>query len=331
MIAMIGIDTSKKKLDYSLVRHGELVPDFQKTVPNDPIGHAQILRDTPPDIAWVIEPTGRYSLNVVTFAKAAGKTVLLAPPRNAKAYLNSLQSRAKTDKIDSKGLAMFGLSRPLEKYEPKEEPVDKADQLLSARKCLSGTVSRLTLQQQQLPHARAIIQTTISTVKLQMKELDKQIDKLVADTPKLEAATRIKAVPGIGKVTAAAVASRLAGKSFSHPDKFIAYIGLDLRVRDSGQLKGRRRITHEGDAELRRLFFLCAQSTLRCKESPFKAQYERERAKGLSSTAATCAVARKMARLCWSLHRHGTKYDPARVGKQKMTPPLEEKTNQTSL
>ncbi len=46
------------------------------------------------------------------------------------------------------------------------------------------------------------------------------------------------------------------------------------------------------------------------------AEYARERAKGLSSTAALCAVARKIARLCWSLHKHGTRYDVSRVGVQ---------------
>jgi transposase len=184
------------------------------------------------------------------------------------------------------------------------------------------------LQQQQLPLARETLQATIRDVKLQMKDLDKRIAVLTKNSPKLESAARLAAVPGIGKVTAAAVASRLSGKSFSHPDKFVAYIGLDLRVVDSGNHKGRRRISHEGDAELRRLLYVCAQATLRSKQSPFKEQYERERNKGLSSTASLCAVARKMARLCWSLHKHGTTYDPARVGVQQQSDTPVERTRQ---
>jgi transposase len=316
MTAMIGIDTSKNKLDYALVHRDTLAPEWQRTIANQPAGFAQLLRDTPPETPWVIEPTGRYSLSVVQFAREAGQKVFLAPPNKAKAFLLSLQSRAKTDKIDCKGLAMFGLSRPLFEYTLKEPVVDQADQLLSARKCLSGAISRLNLQQQQLPLAREALQATMRGVKLQMKELDKRIAVLTKNSPKLASAARLEAVPGIGKVTAAAVASRLSGKCFSHPDKFVAYIGLDTRVTDSGKHKGRRRISHEGDAELRRLLYVCAQATLRSKESPFKEQYERERKKGLSSTAALCAVARKMARLCWSMHKHGTTYDPARVGVQ---------------
>src|SRR5580692_5895993 len=188
MTAMIGIDTSKYKLDYSLVHRDTFIAEWQRTAANQPSGFEQLLRDTPPETSWVIEPTGRYSLGVVQFAREAGQKVFLAPPNKAKAYLKSLQSRAKTDKIDCKGLAMFGLSRPLLEYTLKEPIVDRVDQLLSARKCLSGAVSRLTLQQQQLPLAKETLQATVRGVKLQMKELDKRIAALTKDNPKLAAA-----------------------------------------------------------------------------------------------------------------------------------------------
>ena len=75
-------------------------------------------------------------------------------------------------------------------------------------------------------------------------------------------------------------------------------------------------MTKQGDAELRRLLYLCAKSSLRAKGSPFKDQYEREKAKGLSNKAALCAVARKMAKVCWSIVQHSTEYDPDRVYQQ---------------
>ena len=53
-------------------------------------------------------------------------------------------------------------------------------------------------------------------------------------------------------------------------------------------------------------------------ENPFKQQYEREKAKGLTM-GALCVVARKLARTCWSLERHGTRYEGARVNRQSAT------------
>ena len=79
----------------------------------------------------------------------------------------------------------------------------------------------------------------------------------------------------------------------------MAYICLDVGAIQSGKRKGERgltghmpHMTKQGDAELRRLLYLCAKSSLRAKNSPFKDHYEREKAKRLSNKAAPCAVAR---------------------------------------
>jgi transposase len=310
---MLGIDTSKKSLQCALRDPKNDCVLWNKDFRNSSTGIALLLKQTPPDTPWVIEPTGRYSLSVVRQAQAAGRTVLLAPPRQAKLYLQSLQSRAKTDKLDARGLAQFALSRKLGPYPVKEEALDMVDQLLSARKGISNSISRLQLQANELPFAKEVLQEAISSLEAQLKSLDKKIAAQTSKEPKLAIAKKFRKVPGIGAVTAAAVASRLAAKSFAHPDQFVAYIGLDIDIRESGNRKGQRGLTHQGDAELRRLLFCCAKSSLRAKNSPFKAQYEREKAKGLPKTAALCAVARKMAKLCWSMHKHNADYDPDRV------------------
>src|SRR5439155_13280597 len=99
-------------------------------------------------------------------------------------------------------------------------------------------------------------------------------------------------------------------------DRFVAYIGLDVGTRQSGKRVGSTGLTKQGDAELRRLLFVCAKASLTAAKAgpnPFRDQYERERKKGLSGTAALCAVARKMACVCWSMHKHDSDYDPTRV------------------
>lgn len=137
----------------------------------------------------------------------------------------------------------------------------------------------------------------------------RSIAALAKADPQFAVVRLLDTVPGIGPVTASAVGSRLVGKDFARSARFVAYIGLDIVVRQSGQREGKMGLSHQGDAELRRLLYLCAQANLRAKASPFKAQYERERAKGLTSTQALCAVARKLAEVCWSLHRHGGPFD----------------------
>ena len=72
----------------------------------------------------MLEPTGRYSTPVAALARQADRNVLLAPPRQAKSFLRSIQCRAKTDKLDSEGLALFALSQTLAHY-PLKTPIQE--------------------------------------------------------------------------------------------------------------------------------------------------------------------------------------------------------------
>jgi transposase len=314
---MLGIDVSKHQLVCSLFDPATHQCHWEKTVLNTPEGVSQLLSLTPAAAPWVLEPTGRYSLGVAQQARTAGRTVLLAPPKKAKAYLASLQSRAKTDSLDSRGLALFALTRPrsepLRPYPIRSESVERLSQLLAARRQIVAALASLQQQLVELPHAAAPLKEAIAALQEQRKELDRQIARLTQDDAGFPETRRLQAVPGIGPVTAATLLTQLKERHFPDSDAFVAFIGLDVRVLASGPRRGELGITKQGDAELRRLLYLCAQATLCCKDAPFKAQYDRELKKGLAKTAALCAVARKLARVCWAIVHYGMEYDPHRV------------------
>lgn len=317
MSVMLGIDISKDNLVCSLLE-GESVT-WEWTVPNSRDGVRQLLTATDGSIPWVVEPTGPYSRAVVTTAQQAGRDVRLAESKRARAFLQATSPRAKTDRVDSLGLAQYAQAVPLRPFPQKSEVVEQIEQLLAARKGISQSLTRLTQQRDSLPYAREALTPAIAELQAQRDEVDRQINAARRDSPELTDLTqRLMTVPGIGSVTAHAMAACLSTRVFSHPDQFVAYIGLDVQVRDSGRRQGTRRLSKHGDAELRRLLYLAAMANRRSTkpENPFKAQYEREVAKGLTSTGALCAVARKLARTCWSLHQHGTEYDPSRVNQQ---------------
>ena len=313
---MIGVDVGKASLSYS-----QLDPRSQQllaygTVANDPTGIAQLLAQVPSEEPWVLEATGRYGDALVAAAQAAGRTVLHAPPRQAQAFLRAVQPRAKTDRLDSLGLARYALAVPLRPYPRKSPLVEELSQLLAARRGLSQALMRLRQQRRCLPLAESSLARAIAAVRAEQRALDGQLAAVVADSVLAADVARLQTVPGIGALTATALAVCLHSKQFAHPDQFVAYIGLDVRVHESGQRRGRAQLSHHGDAELRRLLYSCALASVRAKPNPFGAQYARERAKGLPSTAAACAVARKLARTCWSLVTHQSTYDAVRVGRQ---------------
>jgi transposase len=310
---MLGIDVSKDQLVCSLLDPASKQRLWERTVPNTAPGVDQLLGCTPAEVAWVVEPTGPYSTLVARRAHQAGRAVLLAVPRRAQHFLRSLPHRAKTDRLDSYGLGLYALAVPLRPFPQPSPESERLQQLLAVRKSLAHDLARYQLQCQALPLGAALLAPVITATQTQLKELDRQIAAAQAQFPLM---AQLRKVPGIGAVTAAQVAARLATSDFDHPDQFVSFIGLDIRVRQSGKRAGHQGLSKHGDAELRRLFYLCAQASLRAKDSPFVAQYEREQKKGLSKTAALCAVARKLARLCWSLAHHGSEYDPDRVYQQ---------------
>jgi len=316
---MLGIDVSKATLTCTLVEPHTHRVCWETTVPNTTAGIARLVQRTEHGCAWVVEPTGRYSDLVVQHAMQAGRLVLLAQPKRAKAFLAAVSPRAKTDRVDSRGLALYGLSAPLRPFPIKSEAMAQIEQLLAARRGISESMARLRQQQAALPYARTHLATAITALQTEQATIDHE---LAALTRQHDAVHRLQTIPGVGPVTAAAAGVCLTTKGFGHPDQFVAYMGLDVRVRDSGQHRGKRTLSHQGNAELRRLLYLCAQANVRSRDpdNPFKTQYARERAKGLSSTGALCAVARKLARTCWSLVQHETAYEAARVRQSPTSP-----------
>jgi len=308
---MLGIDVRKATLTCTLIDPRDRGVCWEMAVPNTATGIARLMQHTAHECAWVVEPTGCYRDLVVRQAFRAGRTVLMAQPKRAKAFLAAVSPRAKTDRVDSYGLALYGLTTPLHPFMPKSETMMHIEQLLAARKGISDSLARLRPQQQVLPYAAAHLAAAITALQHEQAAIDRELATM---TQEQEAVARLQTIPGIGPVTAAAAVC-LTSKEFGHPDQFVAYVGLDVRVRESGQQRGQRTLSHQGDAELRRLLYLCAQANLRSRdaENPFKVQYARERAKGLTSTGALCAVARKLARTCWSLVKHGTVYEATRV------------------
>jgi transposase len=314
---MLGVDVGKAEL------HGTWrAPETQRirwqgVVPNTSAGVRQLLRRVP-ETPLVVEPTGRYGEALIRAARAVGREVLLAAPRQARAFLWAEQPRAKTDRVDSAGLALYGLSGRLRPYLLPSPAVDQVQQLLAARRGLSQSLTNLRQQRAALPLAAEALTPAIEALERHLTDLDRRLERATSRATELApAVAALKAVPGIGDVTAAALAACLTAKRFSHPDQFVAYVGLDLRVHQSGHRRGQFGLSKHGDAQLRRLLYLAAMSAANCtRDRTFAQRYAREQAKGLAKTAALNAVARKLAKVAWSIVAHGSSYDPQRVDTQ---------------
>lgn len=91
----------------------------------------------------------------------------------------------------------------------------------------------------------------------------------------------------------------------------MAFTGLDPRACDSGEHRGKRRLSKRGPAWLRRQAYLAAFAASHSKL--LKPLYESIKAKGFAPTQALVILARKLLRVAWAVWKSGMPFDPARL------------------
>lgn len=313
---VLGVDVAKDNLSVCLMDRVSHMVFFEDRISNSEKDVVSFFSSLPADIrsslCVAVEPTNTYWYLIAHEALRQGYQVVSAPPGSVKLFLRSKNSRVKNDRLDARGIALYASCMDPAAYQPKPEVARTLDQLL----CLRRKVSETAAYYRQLAKSQVagadVASRLLANAKEELRELDGRIKDILKD---FEPATRLLKVTGFGTVVTAALISALTSNAFRSSDSFVAYIGYDLKVRESGKYKGRRMLTHNGDAELRRLLYLAAQSAIRVKGSPFAEIYKRHREsdRALSSTEAICVVARKMARTAWSMVRYQTEYSPDRV------------------
>ncbi len=196
----------------------------------------------------------------------------------------------------------------LRPWTPPTKGYTRLQQLLRRRARLVQVKTTLSQSLKELPelkrHAKAVLR--------QLNRLDaliqKRLRQALTEHGWLIDARRCQAIEGIGEITAAALTMSFNRGAFASADAFIAFIGMDVRVRDSGRSKGKRKLTKQGDPELRRLLYLAAMSAAR--SATWQPLYQRYLARGMSPIQAFVALARKLARVAFSLIKYQTQYMP---------------------
>lgn len=141
----------------------------------------------------------------------------------------------------------------------------------------------------------------------------REIDRVLADHALASAEVRrLMTVPGVNMQTAIAFMASVGDIArFPTPRKLAAYLGLDPRVRQSGESPARHgRISKAGNSDARHMLGEAAWSVA-MTPGPMKAFFERIRARRGVQVAAT-ATARKLAVLFWHLLTRGEDYAFAR-------------------
>lgn len=143
----------------------------------------------------------------------------------------------------------------------------------------------------------------------ELAEVERDIAIEAIDDPVV---ARLMTVPGIDVTVAISIVAAVGDFSrFDDPDRLVSYLGLNPRVRQSGNgpaVYGR--ITKAGPAQARGMLVEAAFSASRAP-GPLRAFYRRVKDRR-GFQVATVATARKMTVLCWHLISRGEDYAFAR-------------------
>lgn len=299
----IGVDVAKAEL--VIARSGR--KGIEQIV-NDRASIRRWLKGLSGPACLAVEATNRYHLLLIEEADAAGHQVYVLDGYRLNRYRESVGPRAKTDRSDAALLLRFleNEGHLLKPWTPPPAGYLTLCVLLRRRATLVQTRTQLQQSLADLPEAKAERAALKRSLNRLILALEKRIASVAAQTDRHTDIQRCQAIEGIGPITATALANTFTRGRFSGADAFIAFLGLDVRVRDSGKKKGKRCLTKQGDPELRRLLYNAAMSAKRHpKWAPF---YERCLARGMATTQGLVALARKLARVAFTLMKNQSTY-----------------------
>ena len=165
-----------------------------------------------------------------------------------------------------------------------------------------GKAGRAWLAALELPaDERETVECCLREVDFLDSEVGLVERELAAQALGSEEIRRLMTVPGVSLVSAASFVAAVGDiHRFGSPKRLVSYLGLDPRVRQSGETPARHgRISKQGSAEARHMLCEAAWVVIRTP-GPLRAFYERVRARR-GAQIALVATARKLSVLFWHL------------------------------
>jgi len=306
----IGIDVAKDALVVACSEGSFPV----REVANQRAALLAFLKGLPAASRIGVESTGTYHELFAETAHQLGFRVFLLNPKDTRHYAKAVGLRGKTDRVDAELIARMIAHEHTKLHvwnppTPQQREIDRLIKrratLISLREAVEMSLHDLGGFADELKALRTHFNQLIARIDLRTKAL------VEASPGRKQNVTRVCTITGVGPVVGTALVNTLERVPVKNADAFVAFTGLDPRPDDSGQHRGKRRLSKRGPGELRRLLFLAAMSAAKTKT--WRPVYEHYRAKGLSGTAALVILARRIARTAWSIYTYKTEFDPLRL------------------
>jgi len=292
-ICFVGIDVSKDSLDLAVRPSGE-----HWSIKHDPQHFPALvekLTELDPS-RIVLEATGGLETLVATHLAAAGLSVCVVNPRQARDFAKATGQLAKTDGVDAHLLAHFGeaLLPPLRDLPSADAQLFEA--LLTRRRQLvqMRTAEKNRLAATNLPRKiTKDLEAHIAWLDKRISQADDELKSTLQASPYWRTNDQLlRSVPGIGEVVSRTLLAELPELGRLSDKQITALVGLAPYANDSGGWRGKRHI-RGGRTSVRSALYMATLTAIRSNYR-IRSFYERLLAAGKEKKVAITACMRKL-------------------------------------
>lgn len=312
-VAGIGIDVSGAKLDLAI--RFSTMDYLDDSFENNAGGVKSLLstlkrQETAKAVPIVIESTGNCHIQSALMIKQDDYSVKVINPILTKKYQKSSVRNAKTDKIDARRLADIACME-------SNLPDFTGDTDCMASKKSASYLAHLEKMKQRLSSSLKQfeqtsktlgVKTNLKPIKQAIKKIEEQME-IIIETLKRNMPEKAKAIAiktkGVSEERMAALISLIGDKQFANRDQLVAYVGLDVALRQSGSWRGKQKLSKRGNSYARKILYQMAWG-LKQYNPEYKRYYKRLRTeKKKHYNTAMVATARKFLRFLFAYYFQG--------------------------
>jgi len=241
----------------------------------------------------VMEATGRYEFNLAQAAYEKGIAVCIVKPLSVRRYAGAIDQLAKTDRIDAALIAEFAAL-----VQPRATP-QKSRNLIAIKDLIARRRQLMGLRTQELNRISIMgkafevsCKRIIRTLDAEIARMEKRLAGHVQDQAEwTDKHTLLKTAPGVGDTLIYTLLADLPELGALNNKEVAALVGVAPINRDSGRLRGKRRI-RGGRASVRTVLYMATLSATQCNPI-IKVFYKKLVAQGKHKKVAITACMRK--------------------------------------
>lgn len=256
----------------------------------------------------VVEATGGYERLLVEACAEKDMPLVIAQPMQVRQFAKAQGVLAKTDKLDSRLIAQFGaVMQPQPRPIPSKNVRDVRDLLARKRQLNELRTQELNRQHKAVKALLASHTRLVKVCDKEIAQINVKLEKAVTSIGEwMRTYEILSSVPGIGDGVAYTLLGELPELGQLTHRQIAALCGLAPFNRDSGNLKGKRRI-RGGRAPIRTVLYMAMLCGI--QHNPvMKNFYTRLVAQGKHKKVAITACMRKMVTILNAMVRDNTEW-----------------------